>query len=108
MILFSEPQFLHLYNGEEDISQLVQEPQCNTQAQHAGLARSLNGSSSLQQPCCQNLLLNGRQGPGGFSYMAERKFISGNYPVPFSSLLMRLVLFEADPPYQQPCELRRS
>ena len=64
--------------------------------------------SYRQYHCCQTPLLNCHQGPGRFSYSTERKFISGNYSMPFSSLLMRLVLFEVDPPYQQHCELRRS
>lgn len=56
----------------------------------------------------QNILWNGHQGQDKFSYSTEKKFIRGNYPVPFSSFLMRLVLFEADPPYQRHRELHRS
>lgn len=64
--------------------------------------------SDLRYYHCQNMLLNCHQGQDKFSYSTEKKFIRGNYPVPFSRLLMRLVLFEADPPYQRHRELHRS
>lgn len=64
--------------------------------------------SDLWYYYCQHVLWNCHQGQDKFSYSTEKKFIRGNYPVPFSSLLMRLVLFEADPPYQRHCELHRS